>query len=280
MRVVRGFTPSPAPISRWSIRAADAWCCGRRTKWPPNRKRKGPEVANEAPWRATVLTIFPEMFPGPLGHSLAGRALADGLWALETVDIRGFASDKHRSVDDTPFGGGAGMVMRPDVVDAAIRGAGGEGPLVYLTPRGRPLDQARVRALAAGPGVRLLCGRFEGIDQRVLDAHSVEEICVGDYVLSGGEPAAMVVMDAVVRLLPGVMGKEASHAEESFERGVLEYPHYTRPQAWDGRAVPEVLISGHHEKIRVWRTAQAEEVTRQRRPDLWSRYAARDRNEG
>jgi len=231
-----------------------------------------------APWSATVLTIFPEMFPGPLGHSLAGRALQEGVWALESVDIRDFARDKHRSVDDTPFGGGPGMVMRPDVVDAAIRGAGGSGPLIYFTPRGRLLTQARARELANEPGVRLLCGRFEGVDQRVLDAHGAEEICIGDFVLSGGETAALILMDAVVRLLPGVIGREESLAEESFERGLLEYPHYTRPAQWDGRAVPEVLLSGHHEKIRAWRRAQAEEVTRTRRPDLWERYLAAKTN--
>ncbi len=231
-------------------------------------------------WTAAVLTIFPEMFPGPLGHSLAGRALSEGVWALETVDIRAFASDKHRSVDDTPVGGGPGMVMRPDVVDAAIRAGHRGGPLVYLTPRGRLLDQARVRALAAEERVTLLCGRFEGVDQRVLDAHGAEEVSVGDYVLSGGEPAALVLMDAVVRLLPGVVGREESLTEESFERGLLEYPHYTRPQLWQGRAVPDILLSGHHERIRAWRQAQAEEVTRQRRPDLWERYVAAKKVEG
>ncbi|WP_142849622.1 tRNA (guanosine(37)-N1)-methyltransferase TrmD [Telmatospirillum sp. J64-1] len=225
-------------------------------------------------WTATLLTIFPEMFPGPLGLSLAGRALAEGKWALETVDIRDYASDKHRSVDDTPFGGGPGMVMRPDVLDAAIRAKRGSGPLIYMTPRGRVLTQQRVRELAEEPGVTILCGRFEGVDQRLLEAHAVEEVSIGDFVLSGGEPAAMILMDAVVRLLPGVMGKEESLSEESFERGLLEYPHYTRPAEWQGRAVPEVLLSGHHEKIRAWRLRQAEEVTRQRRPDLWGRYVS------
>jgi tRNA (guanine37-N1)-methyltransferase len=225
-------------------------------------------------WTATVLTLFPEMFPGPLGHSLAGRALEEGVWAVEPVDIRGFARDKHRSVDDSPFGGGAGMVMRPDVVDAAIRASHHGGPLIYLTPRGRLLDQERVRALAAEERVTILCGRFEGVDQRVLDAHGAEEISLGDFVLSGGEPAALMMMDAVVRLLPGVTGNQESLAEESFEWGLLEYPHYTRPQLWDDRAVPDVLLSGHHEKINAWRKRQAEDVTRQRRPDLWSRYVA------
>jgi tRNA (guanine37-N1)-methyltransferase len=229
-------------------------------------------------WTARVLTIFPEMFPGPLGASLAGKALADGRWALDTVDIRAFARDKHQSVDDAPFGGGPGMVMRPDVVDAAIAAAvAGDPalPLVYLTPRGRPLDQERVRALAAGPGVAVLCGRYEGIDERVLEARAPEEISLGDFVLSGGEPAAVALIDACVRLLPGVAGNRESLAEESFEGGLLEYPHYTRPQEWQGRAVPEVLVSGHHEKVRAWRLAQAEKTTRERRPDLWARYVAR-----
>jgi len=233
------------------------------------------------PWRATVLTLFPEMFPGPLGFSLAGRGLADGMWSLAAVDIRDFATDRHRSVDDTPFGGGAGMVMRPDVVDAAIRGTPGPGPLVYLTPRGRRLDQALVRSLADGPGVRVMCGRFEGVDQRVLEAHEVLEVSLGDFVLSGGETAALAMLDAVVRLLPGVVGAAESLVEESFEGGLLEYPLYTRPQIWQGRAVPEILLSGHHEKISTWRRRQAEEITRQRRPDLWDRYvAAPDGNEG
>jgi tRNA (guanine37-N1)-methyltransferase len=228
-------------------------------------------------WLATVLTIFPEMFPGPLGASLAGKALREGIWRLETVDIRDFARDKHRSVDDAPFGGGAGMVMRPDVVDVAIAGAGGSGPLVYLTPRGRLLDQQRVRDLAEGPGVRLLCGRFEGVDERVLEARHVEEVSLGDFVLSGGEPAAIALLDACVRVLPGVVGAAESLAEESFEQGLLEYPHYTRPQVWQDRAVPEALLSGHHEKIRAWRHARAEEVTKERRPDLWQRMAKAER---
>jgi tRNA (guanine37-N1)-methyltransferase len=238
-------------------------------------------VEHKDPWRATLLTIFPEMFPGPLGLSLAGRALEEGKWALDTVDIRGFALDRHRSVDDSPFGGGAGMVMRPDVLDAAIQGTRAPGPLVYMTPRGRLLNQDLVRELAAGPGVRVLCGRFEGVDQRLLEAHGAQEVSAGDFVLSGGEPAALVMLDAIVRLLPGVIGKEESLAEESFEWGLLEYPHYTRPQVWDGRTVPEVLLSGHHEKIRAWRKRQAEDITRQRRPDLWDRYvAAKNVSEG
>lgn len=228
-----------------------------------------------AGWRAVVLTLFPEMFPGPLGCSLAGKALEAGRWHLETVDIRAFARDKHRSVDDTPFGGGAGMVMRPDVIDGAIRAARDPGgPLIYLTPRGRPLTQARVEELASAPAVTILCGRYEGVDERVLEAHEAEELSLGDFILSGGEPAAICVLDACVRLLPGVMGEAASLEEESFGRGLLEYPLYTRPQIWDGRSVPEVLLSGHHERIRAWRLAEAEKVTRMRRPDLWVRYEA------
>ncbi len=231
-------------------------------------------------WRATVLTIFPEMLPGPLAYSLAGRALRSGIWRLETVDIRDFARDKHRSVDDAPFGGGPGMVMRPDVLDAAIAGAGGTGPLVLLSPRGRPLDQEAVRAFAGGSGVTLLCGRFEGIDERVIEAKSIEEISLGDFVLSGGEPAAIALIDACVRLLPGVVGCADTLEEESFATGLLEYPHYTRPQVWQGRAVPEVLVSGNHAQIRSWRRAQAERLTRERRPELWRRYlAAQDSGE-
>jgi len=229
-----------------------------------------------AAWTATIFTIFPEMFPGPLGHSLAGKAWKQGLWQFRTIDIRDFARDKHRSVDDAPFGGGAGMVMRPDVVDAAIIGTAAPGPLIYLSPRGRPLDQARVKELASGPGVRLLCGRFEGVDERVVEAHAMEEVALGDVVLSGGEPAAVLLIDACVRLLPGVIGEPAALEEESFARGLLEYPQYTRPQSWQGRAVPEVLLSGHHQEIRRWRDARAEQATRERRPDLWERYLARE----
>ena len=230
----------------------------------------------DTPWQANVLTLFPEMFPGTLGLSLAGQGLKNGAWTLAAMDIRDFAYDKHRSVDGAPFGGGPGMVMRPDVVSDAIAAATRADPalaLIYLTPRGRPLDQARVRQLAEGPGVTLLCGRFEGLDERVLDAHAMEEISIGDFVLSGGEAAAIAVIDACVRLLPGIIGAPDSLAQESFEHGLLEYPQYTRPREWDGRAVPEVLVSGHHEKVRDWRRQQAEAITRERRPDLWARYA-------
>ena len=219
-------------------------------------------------WAATVYTLFPAMFPGPLGQSLAGKAHEQGRWSLNVRDIRDAASDKHRTVDDTPFGGGAGMVMRPDVLDAAI-GPDDARPLIYLSPRGPALTQSRVRALAAGPGVRLLCGRYEGVDQRLLDARNAEEISVGDYVLSGGELPALVLLDSCVRLLPGVMGAAASADEESFSAGLLEYPHYTRPADWCGRAVPEILLSGHHAAIAAWRRQQAEELTQRRRPDLW-----------
>jgi tRNA (guanine37-N1)-methyltransferase len=225
-------------------------------------------------WRATVLTIFPEMLPGPLAYSLAGKALEAGLWRLETVDIRDFARDKHRSVDDAPFGGGPGMVMRPDVLDAAIAGVDVSQPLVLLSPRGRPLDQDRVHRLAAGPGLTLICGRFEGIDQRVIEARGIEEVSLGDFVLSGGEPAAIAVIDACVRLLPGVIGCAEAVVDESFADGLLEYPHYTRPQVWQGRAVPEVLVSGDHRRIAEWRQVERERLTRERRPDLWRRHAA------
>jgi tRNA (guanine37-N1)-methyltransferase len=233
-------------------------------------------MSDRRAWTASVLTLFPEMFPGPLGHSLAGRALAEGLWALETVDIRAFAGDKHRSVDDAPFGGGPGMVMRPDVlaaaidaVDAAEDPRAGAAARLCLSARGVPLTEARVRTLASSPGVLLVCGRFEGVDQRVIEARGLEEVGVGDFVLSGGELAAMAVIDACVRLLPGVIGDAAALEEESFEAGLLEYPHYTRPRVWEGLAVPEVLVSGHHERIRAWRREAAESITRARRPDLW-----------
>jgi tRNA (guanine37-N1)-methyltransferase len=226
-------------------------------------------------WTASVLTLFPQMFPGPLGQSLAGKALDDHLWNLQAVDIRDFATDRHRSVDDTPAGGGPGMVMRADVIAAALdatRSDDDQRPAIYLSPRGTPLTQSRVHDLAAGPGVILLCGRFEGVDQRVIDARGLEEISLGDFVLSGGEIAAHALIDAAVRLLPGVMGDAQSGAEESFESGLLEYPHYTRPQEWEGHAIPEVLVSGHHGKIAEWRRTAAEQLTKLRRPDLWARF--------
>jgi tRNA (guanine37-N1)-methyltransferase len=224
---------------------------------------------------ATVLTLYPEMFPGPLGVSLAGRALADGVWSLETVQIRDFATDKHRTVDDTPAGGGAGMVLKPDVLAACIdhaKARRAECKILAMTPRGTPITQARIRELAAGPGVIILCGRFEGFDERIFAAREVEEISLGDIVLSGGEPAAIAILDACIRLLPGVMGAASSGAEESFEEGLLEYPHYTRPQEWEGRTIPEVLRSGDHAKIAAWRKQRAEDDTRSRRPDLWERH--------
>ncbi len=226
-------------------------------------------------WTAKVLTLYPDMFPGPLGHSLAGRALEDGVWALRTVDIRKFASDRHATVDGSPFGGGPGMVLRPDVVDAALDAAAPATRPIYLTPRGRPLDQARVRALAEQTEITILCGRFEGVDERVIEARDMEQISLGDFVLSGGEPAAIALIDACVRLLPGVMGDAESVEEESFEEDLLEYPHYTRPEDWQGRKVPELLLSGHHERIRTWRREAAERTTRERRPDLWSRHQER-----
>ncbi len=227
------------------------------------------------PWQATILTLFPDMFPGMLGHSLAGQALEKGIWSLKVLDIRAFSSDKHRTVDDTPYGGGAGMVMKPDVIDCALSHARqdfAQGRVVYLTPRGRPLTQKMVEDYAQSAGLIALCGRYEGVDQRVLEAQQVEEVSVGDFVLSGGEPAAMVLMDACIRLLPEVMGNTETVREESFSDGLLEYPHYTRPAEWAGLKVPEVLLSGHHERVAAWRRTQAETVTRDRRPDLWERY--------
>jgi tRNA (guanine37-N1)-methyltransferase len=223
-------------------------------------------------WRATVLTLFPEMFPGPLGVSLAGKALASGLWALEARDIRDSATDRHRSVDDTPAGGGPGMVLRADVLAAAIDAADNvsDRPRLLMSPRGRPLTQSRVVEIAAGPGPLIVCGRFEGVDQRVIEARGLEEVSIGDYVLSGGEIAAMAVIDACVRLLPGVMGKPGSGAEESFSDGLLEYPQYTRPQEFEGLSIPEILTSGDHAKVAAWRLAEAEALTRARRPDLWA----------
>jgi tRNA (guanine37-N1)-methyltransferase len=221
-------------------------------------------------WRATVLTIFPDMFPGPLGASLAGKALQKGLWALDASDIRNHATDKHRTVDDTPAGGGPGMVMKPDVLARAIDAAGADRPRLMMSPRGAPLTQRRVTELAGGPGAIILCGRFEGVDERLIAARGLEEISIGDFVLSGGEIAALALIDACVRLLPGVMGAQASGAEESFSDGLLEYPQYTRPQLFEGQPIPEVLLSGDHGKIAAWRRAEAERLTRTRRPDLWA----------
>jgi tRNA (guanine37-N1)-methyltransferase len=243
-------------------------------------KRKMTMTNSSIPWTATVLTLFPEMFPGPLAHSLSGRALKDGIWSLETIQMRDFAKDKHNSVDDTCFGGGAGMVLRPDVVDAAINHAVTARvipcPLIYLTPRGKPLNQAMIRRYAGAPGVILLCGRYEGVDARVIDhwegQGALEEVSIGDYILSGGEMAALTVLDACIRLLPNVIGKQESLENESFELGLLEYPQYTRPQVWNNQTVPEVLISGDHKKIAAWRHAEAMKITQIRRPDLWVRY--------
>ncbi|RTE88846.1 MULTISPECIES: tRNA (guanosine(37)-N1)-methyltransferase TrmD [Bradyrhizobium] len=237
-------------------------------------------MIDPSPWRATVLTLFPEMFPGPLGVSLAGRALATGIWQLEARDIRASATDRHRSVDDTPAGGGPGMVLRADVLAAAIDAAetGPERPRLLMSPRGRPLTQARVRELARGPGPLIVCGRFEGVDQRVIDGRGLEEVSIGDYVLSGGEIAALALIDACVRLLPGVMGKEASGTEESFSEGLLEYPQYTRPQLFEGVPIPEILTSGDHAKVAAWRRAQSEALTEARRPDLWAQIPPKPTN--
>ena len=226
-------------------------------------------------FRATVLTLYPEMFPGPLGVSLAGRALDEGGWRLDTVQIRDFATDKHRTVDDTPAGGGAGMVLKVDVLAAAIdhaRTLNPDAPVLAMTPRGKPITQGRIRELAAGPGVTILCGRFEGFDERIFAGRDVEEVALADIVLSGGEPAALAILDACIRLLPGVMGAPSSGIEESFESVLLEYPHYTRPVEWEGRTIPEVLRSGDHAKIAAWRKGQSEDHTRLRRPDLWERH--------
>ena len=224
---------------------------------------------------ATILTLYPEMFPGPLGHSIAGRARDEGIWSLETLQIRDFAADKHHTVDDTPAGGGAGMVMKADVLAGAIDEAlirQPQAPVLAMSPRGTPLTQERVRSLSTGPGVTLLCGRFEGFDERIFEGRPVEEVSIGDYVLSGGEIGALALLDACIRLLPGVMGAASSGDEESFEQGLLEYPHYTRPNDWEGRTIPEVLRSGDHAKIAAWRKSQAENITRLRRPDLWECY--------
>lgn len=220
-------------------------------------------------FRATILTLYPEMFPGFLGQSLSGKALERGAWAIEPVQIRDFATDKHRSVDDTPSGGGAGMVLRADILAKAIDSVGDDDrPRLLMSPRGRPLTQARVRELAEGPGAVIVCGRFEGVDQRVIDARNLEEVSIGDYILSGGEPAAMILLDAIVRVLPGVMGNDQSGVHESFESGLLEHPHYTRPPIFEGREIPEVLTSGNHAKIEKWRHEQALKLTAERRPDL------------
>lgn len=239
------------------------------------------DLARPGAFCARVLSLFPEAFPGPLATGLTGKALKDRLWTLEATDIRRFASDRHRTVDDTPAGGGAGMVMRADVLGKALDFCARDSignrlrwPVVYLSPRGRPLTQARVQEMAAGDGITLLCGRYEGVDERVLSARNVEEISIGDYVLTGGELAAMVLLDAVIRLRPGVLGNADSTVEESFSRGLLEHPHYTRPTEWEGRTVPEVLLSGHHARVAEWRLSQSEALTRERRPDLWSAYEA------
>ena len=223
-------------------------------------------------WRATVLTLFPDMFPGPIGASLLGKALEKNLWSLDVRDIREHGLGKHRTVDDTPSGGGPGMVMRADVACAALDAAANGTPQIYLSPRGKPLTQARVRELSAGPGVTLLCGRFEGLDQRAVEARNLEEISLGDFVLAGGEIAAMALIEASVRLIPGVLGAEASPSEESFENGLLEYPQFTRPQSFEGRDIPSVLTGGNHSEIAKWRRSQAESLTRARRPDLWALY--------
>lgn len=226
-------------------------------------------------FRATILTLYPEMFPGHLGTSLAGKAAASGKWSLDTLQIRDFATDRHRTVDDTPAGGGAGMVLKPDVLARAIDHAGSDDnrPRLLMSPRGKPLTQARVRELAHGPGVVIVCGRFEGVDQRVIDARNLEEVSIGDYILSGGEPAALVLLDAIVRILPGVMGNDLSGTHESFENGMLEHPHYTRPQSWEGRDIPAVLTSGNHGAIGKWQAEEALKLTQERRPDLLDRQA-------
>jgi tRNA (guanine37-N1)-methyltransferase len=231
-----------------------------------------PEVKEAGLFHASVLTLYPEMCPGPLGVSLAGKALAEAKWQLDTVQIRDFAEGRHRMVDDTPSGGGAGMVMKPDVIARALDSVADDRPMLLMTPRGAPLTQKRVRELAAGPGAIILCGRFEGVDERVIEARQLEEVSIGDYILSGGETAAIVLLDAVVRLLPGVMGNQQSGETESFETGLLEHPHYTRPQVWEDRSIPDVLTSGNHGAIDKWRHAQAERITRERRPDLWDAY--------
>lgn len=246
---------------------------GRLTARPSLRPRElMAEPQRKGAWTANVVTLFPEAFPGNLGLSLTGRALAEGLWNLRTIPLREFGTGRHRNVDDTPAGGGAGMVIRPDVLDAALKEAGDKAPIIYMSPRGRPFTQSRARELAQGPGVTLICGRFEGVDQRVLDAYAVEEISIGDYVLTGGEIAAQVLIDATVRLIPRVLGNQDSLAEESFSignRGLLEHPQYTKPALWEGREIPPVLLSGNHAAVSAWRENEAERLTKERRPDLW-----------
>ena len=237
-------------------------------------------MTDASPWTARVLTLAPEMFPGPLGASLTGRALSAGLWRLETVAIRDFATDRHRTVDDSPAGGGPGMVLRADVLAAALDAAPPVGPRILLSPRGRPLAQDRVRALVAGPGATLVCGRFEGVDERVIEARGLEEVSIGDFVMTGGEIAAMALIDACVRLIPRVLGNAESVVEESFSGGLLEFPHYTRPTDWEGRRIPEVLLSGHHGRIAAWRRSEAERLTKERRPDLWRARTSQDRDPG
>ncbi|OWU85616.1 tRNA (guanine-N1)-methyltransferase [Oceanicola sp. 22II-s10i] len=234
-------------------------------------------------WTARIITLFPQAFPGVLGESLTGKALKDGLWQLETINLRDHGIGKHRNVDDTPAGGGAGMVLRPDVLGAAIEAAQAEArgrwPLVYLSPRGARFDQAMARRMAAADGITMICGRFEGVDQRVLDHYGVQELSLGDFVLTGGEIAAQAMIDATVRLLPGVLGNAASTEEESFSDGLLEHPQYTRPAEWQGRTIPDVLMSGHHGEVAKWRRAKSEEITRQRRPDLWAAHEAKQRDD-
>jgi len=269
----------PEPSARTAPRRSHGRIAIAPSAQPRALMEGGPKLAGA--WRAQVLTLFPEMFPGPLGGSLLGKALDQGLWALDPIDIRRFAEGKHRTVDDTPAGGGPGMVMRADVVARALdfcaetRPAEADWPVIYLSPRGRPFDQAMARRLSAANGVTLLCGRFEGVDQRVLDARRVYEVSLGDFVMTGGEIAAMALIDATVRLIPRVLGNEASAEEESFSAGLLEAPHYTRPAVWEGRAIPEVLLSGHHARIAEWRQSQAEALTKERRPDLWRAHVAK-----
>lgn len=269
--------PKPAPRSHGRLAI--------RPTLQPRPLLDGPPKLAKA-WTARIVTLFPEAFPGVLGLSLTGRAQEFGLWALETIDLRAHGVGRHRAVDDTPAGGGAGMVLRPDVVASALREAAhgtpedrSLWPVIYLSPRGAPFTQSRAQAMAAGRGVTLLCGRFEGVDQRVLDAFGVEELSVGDFVMTGGEIAAQAVLDATVRLLPGVLGNDSSAEDESFSSGLLEHPQYTRPSEWQGRAIPEVLLSGHHGRIAKWRREQAEALTRERRPDLWQAHLAQEHGE-